>query len=42
MFFLYCFLLLFCSLILPEVDSMHFVTFLLLLVKRRQLKFDMC
>jgi len=31
--------LLFCLLILSDVDSMHFVTFLLLHVKRLQLKY---
>jgi len=36
------FLSLFCLLILSDVDSMHFVTFLLLHVKRFQLKIDLC
>jgi len=36
MFFLSCFLLLFCLLILPDVDLMRFVTFLLLHVKYLQ------
>jgi len=35
-------LLLFCSLILPDVGSMHFVTFLLLHVKHLQMKVDLC
>jgi len=31
-----------CLLILSDVDLMHFVTFLLLHVKRLQLKIDLC
>jgi len=42
MLFSLCFLLSFCLLILPGVDSMDFVAFLLLLVKRLQLKIDLC
>jgi len=40
--FLPLFLLLFCLLILPDVDSMHFVTFLLLFVKLLQLQTNLC
>jgi len=34
MFFRLCFLLLFCLVIIPDVDSMHFVSLLLLHVER--------
>jgi len=40
--FLLCVLLFFCLLILSDVDWMHFVAFLLLHVKRLQLKIDFC
>ena len=36
--FSHCFLLLYCLLILSDISSIHFVTFLLQLVKRLQLK----
>jgi len=42
MLLFHCFWLLFCLLILSDADSMHFVPFLLLLVKRLQLKIDLC
>jgi len=42
MLFSHCFLLLCCFRILSDVNSMHFVTFLLLLVKRVQLKINLC
>jgi len=42
MLFSHCFLLLFCLLILSDVDSMHIVSLLSLLVKCLRLKNDLC
>jgi len=40
--FLTLFFIVVCLLILSDIDSLHFVTFLLILVKRLQLKIDVC